>query len=802
MRERSESVDASRLRGETCWHFGDAYHSPVSEHREAPVGLAFSVDTHVFRELGKLLVGRDSTALVELVKNAYDADATRVILHAERLDQGNGLITVTDDGNGMSYETFVESFLRIAGRTKEGRSRRTARFLRRFTGAKGIGRLSAYKLAGRLAVESVPINGTDGVDALVDWEALEESTGDVQDSNLVETRRVSASSTTHGTSMTLSRLRLQLSHGRKQRFLREVRATSPDRAMFSVEPEQALGVRLLVPSISIADASGPPFTIELSGDLDPGAQPWPSLLANVDWVLEVDARERDVIYRVSPTTRRIRDQPAASRRDFTYTRTHEGARFVARILIRGLRRGERLGDILDTFIDEVAGVRLYMEGFRVLPYGAPGNDWLQVDGDAVRRNALQYGDESLPDLADTDERTYQLSSRNYIGAVFLQEDGNPELEMIVNREGFMPGAALDEITELVRRGIDLSVRVRAALGATEREARRVEKRESQRQLLDRLAGNAVPRGEDEPTSTPEGSSPSPASAASQVAALMDAATEAATGLRAGTGGPSQPALDLVRAALGEARSTVDELRDEQAQLRVLASVGTQFGAFIHEVNALVAQARIVLTLIEDLVLNDSVNAVGRGQARRIGNAMRELVASLERQAIYLTDTIGAEARKRRSRQRVADRLTTAKRLLEPAAERRNVLITDDVPAAVRTPPMFPAEVNIILTNLISNAIKAAAPGGKVYVSASSKSGQIEFRVDNTGVRVDPADGERWFRPFETTTANLDDILGQGMGLGLPLTRRIVEEYGGDVRFIDPRPGFVTAVRVTLPAGRR
>ncbi|MDN8817539.1 ATP-binding protein, partial [Staphylococcus aureus] len=62
--------------------------------------LAFSVDTHLFRELGKLLVGRDSTALIELVKNAYDADATKVVLHADRLDGPEGMIRIADDGTG------------------------------------------------------------------------------------------------------------------------------------------------------------------------------------------------------------------------------------------------------------------------------------------------------------------------------------------------------------------------------------------------------------------------------------------------------------------------------------------------------------------------------------------------------------------------------------------------------------------------------------------------------------------------------------------------------------------------------
>ena len=44
-------------------------------------GGTFTVDTKFFRELGELLVGRDSTAWVELIKNAYDADATLVRAH-------------------------------------------------------------------------------------------------------------------------------------------------------------------------------------------------------------------------------------------------------------------------------------------------------------------------------------------------------------------------------------------------------------------------------------------------------------------------------------------------------------------------------------------------------------------------------------------------------------------------------------------------------------------------------------------------------------------------------------------------
>ncbi len=106
----------------------------------------FSVDTHLLRELGELLVGRDSTAVLELIKNAYDADARTVTLDASGLDGDGGRIDVIDDGCGMTEERFRTAFLRIAGRGKESGDRRSPTFGRRYTGQKGIGRLATHKL--------------------------------------------------------------------------------------------------------------------------------------------------------------------------------------------------------------------------------------------------------------------------------------------------------------------------------------------------------------------------------------------------------------------------------------------------------------------------------------------------------------------------------------------------------------------------------------------------------------------------------------------------------------------------------
>ncbi len=113
--------------------------------------------------------------------------------------------------------------------------------------------------------------------------------------------------------------------------------------------------------------------------------------------------------------------------------------------------------------------------------------------------------------------------------------------------------------------------------------------------------------------------------------------------------------------------------------------------------------------------------------------------------------------------------------------------------------MFPAEVTSIFTNLLTNAIKAAGDGGIIEARGSSVDGQTTIVLQNTGVAVDLASADRWFDPYQSTTATVDPSLGQGMGLGLTITRAILAEYRGEIAFTRPTDTFATALRVTLPA---
>jgi two-component system NtrC family sensor kinase len=98
-------------------------------------------------------------------------------------------------------------------------------------------------------------------------------------------------------------------------------------------------------------------------------------------------------------------------------------------------------------------------------------------------------------------------------------------------------------------------------------------------------------------------------------------------------------------------------------------------------------------------------------------------------------------------------------------------------------------------NLVTNAIDACSdePRGKVVVmtACDSKNQRIEVRVHDNGEGIEPDSLEQIFKPFESTKGN------RGTGLGLPATRKIVREHGGDV-FVESEPGQGSLFRLTLP----
>jgi hypothetical protein len=126
--------------------------------------LPFTVDAALLRELGERLVGRPHIALAELIKNAYDADATAVEVRVE-----SDRIEIADNGHGMDFAAFKNFWMRVGSPHKE-RQRVSRRFRRPLTGSKGIGRLAAQFLAQRLELRTVAAGRPSSeLIATVDW---------------------------------------------------------------------------------------------------------------------------------------------------------------------------------------------------------------------------------------------------------------------------------------------------------------------------------------------------------------------------------------------------------------------------------------------------------------------------------------------------------------------------------------------------------------------------------------------------------------------------------------------------------
>ncbi|MFF9717990.1 sensor histidine kinase [Streptomyces sp. NPDC014603] len=779
------------------------------------------MDTHLFRELGELLVGRDSTALIELVKNSYDADATEVVLRGEGLIRGNGVISVMDDGVGMTPEIFQSAFLRIAGRYKESGKRRSPLYDRQYTGAKGVGRLSAHKLAEELQVISYPhasvaLSNSEtrqGVSATIDWKALEEQSATLDEVGAA--LRVEpipmAPDQEPGTKMRLRRVRGKWTPKKLVNFVQEVASCLPptellDPPSFDGQDSQwTLGA--IKPWTQRPDDPG--FKIKMEGELNVGEPLWVQLIDRSHWLLEINAQTDGVRFAIRPTPNELKRHPSAQsyylRRD--HPDPEKGPFFTARIYSR---EGPVLGSrLLSDFAERHSGIRMYMEGFRVVPYGDQHDDWLGLNRDYVRRvrgfTQIPLDDWSTDLLPEVEQESFKIrGNRQYVGGVFLSAAGGAALRPVVNREGFLQDEVFETLRLLVRNGVDLLIRAQAA--ATEEV--------KNQQIPSAGSGDdagfnsdlnpspsiADPEDGTDPGVDPEEEdSPSVVSRRKLKFSLTKAEYEL-TQVRGSLHGVDRSIADNVArqveeaaAAVSAAKESAEREESDYAMLQVLAGVGLQFAAFVHEVNGLLSQAQQVRTLA------DALPATASDLVKPLRLSSDALCQSLARQASYLTEVVGPDARRRRRRIALPETAQTSLQLLDSAIKQRSIEVIQNLEPGVRTPPIFPAELTIIFTNLLTNAVKAAGEGGKIMITGKpSADGGVEFRVENSGTSVNLAQSEKWFRPFESTTTEVDVLLGQGMGLGLPITRRIVSEYSGRVRFVTPSSGYATAVQVNLP----
>ncbi|QSQ27859.1 response regulator [Pyxidicoccus parkwayensis] len=107
----------------------------------------------------------------------------------------------------------------------------------------------------------------------------------------------------------------------------------------------------------------------------------------------------------------------------------------------------------------------------------------------------------------------------------------------------------------------------------------------------------------------------------------------------------------------------------------------------------------------------------------------------------------------------------------------------------------PGTLNQVWLNLLDNALRAVGERGRVSVATARQGDEAVVTISDDGVGIREEDMERLFQPFFSTRA-----AGEGTGLGLALSRRIIVRHGGQV-FLTSSPGVGTKVEVRLPLRR-
>jgi signal transduction histidine kinase len=218
---------------------------------------------------------------------------------------------------------------------------------------------------------------------------------------------------------------------------------------------------------------------------------------------------------------------------------------------------------------------------------------------------------------------------------------------------------------------------------------------------------------------------------------------------------------------------------------------TLFAAVSHDLRTPITALQLLANALDDGIVEDAETR--REYAVRMGTHVRALGALID-DLFELTRLESGDLTWTMEQVRLDELLSETVNAMRPAAEARAVAVSarvDGLPPAARANP---EQLQRVLFNLIQNAIRHTPPDGSVTVSAEAAVDGIEVEVADTGDGIAAEHRERIFDPFYRVDPSRRDA---GAGLGLAISRAIVEAHGGRIWLADAAVG--TRVRFTLPA---
>lgn len=402
--------------------------------------VKFRPKARLLHLLGYELITDEVIAMIELVKNSYDADATHVnVVLTDVTKKSGGKIEIKDNGFGMTLDVVKQAWMEPARDNKkneEGGRMRTKRFNRLPLGEKGLGRFSVDKLGLKLELITrfCEFNEkTKEVSFLSDKEVL----------LTIEGKKFSADSY-------LDELECEWITRKPEEFKGNDHGTilriSDFRTNWSKELVEK--TRLGLSRLSSPFSEAKDFEIIFASNEFPdlSAKIENPLLRIAPWMLDAKIDENGIMH-----------YTLAGPDNKTESGSKDLKIYSERFLVKGATKGEYRKPVCGPFklklyaferekkqwkkfgldkpkidlLNDLCGVSIYRDNFRILPYGEVGNDWLYFD----KRRVLNPGK--------------ILGNDRVIGYVEISLNSNPYLRDKTNREGLIEdGDAFADLREL------------------------------------------------------------------------------------------------------------------------------------------------------------------------------------------------------------------------------------------------------------------------------------------------------------------------------------------------------------------
>jgi hypothetical protein len=398
------------------------------------IDYRFKVSGNLIKKLGEESIANKNVAILELIKNAFDAKASKVNIYLNNITTTTGSIIVSDNGNGMTNTELTENWLNIATPNKAQKQIKPTDRIP--VGEKGIGRLSSESLGDQTILSTKPKDESFEYKIIFDWSKYQQKGVLVTDviNKGIKVRKTKGDT---GTTLEISKLKHNWNDLDSQKdLLKDIYLLHPPNAKaknFIVKPNFSTTA---IKKIDRKFLSAAHYNIKV--------------VLNSGNLLKYEVKCLNGVQKKGEI--RLDKKLAcgdASIELYFYYRVASALKGALNITTTN-QKLKPTNDILD----EYSGIKIYRDGFRVKPYGEKNNDWLHLE-------------------LDFQNNTMNPRNLNLFGFVNISKLKNPRITDTTTREGIVYTPEFQDLISFAKTAIkEVFVEFRSEVESHKKKAKK------------------------------------------------------------------------------------------------------------------------------------------------------------------------------------------------------------------------------------------------------------------------------------------------------------------------------------------